>query len=62
MPSPLLEVETFLPIPGLIRYMLVVMSTRLSDVGTLRLEGVTTLMLGVYTLTPNPVVVSYMLL
>ena len=47
MPSPLLEVETFLPIPGLIRYMLVVMSTRLLDVGTL---------------TPNHGEVGYMLL
>ena len=70
-----MEVETFLPIPGLIRYILVVMSTRLLDVGTLTpnlgevgymllwkitMLGVETL-LEVGTLTPNPVQVRFML-
>ena len=64
-----------MPIPGLIRYMLVVMSTRLLDVGTLTpnpgevgymllwkttILGVETL-LEVGTLTPNPVQVRFML-
>ena len=58
-----------MPIPGLIRYMLVVMSTRLLDVGTLTPNHgdvgymllMKTTMLGVETLMPNPVQVRFML-
>ena len=66
----MLEVETFLPIPGLNIYMLVLMSTRLLDVGTLTHNPgdvgfmllLKTTMLGVETLTPNPVQARFMLM